>query len=564
MTKQILVGGVPIGGGAPVVIQSMLNTKTTDVEGSLKQIRQLASAGCQIARLAVPNMEAARSFADICKDSALPLVADIHFDYRLAIAAAEGGASKIRINPGNIGGEDRVKAVVEVCKDKHIPIRIGVNGGSLDKRLLEKYGHPTAEALVESAFEHLELLEKQGFYDTCVSMKSSTVPTMVAAARLFRAKCDYPLHIGVTETGPVRQGLIKSAMGIGALLLDGIGDTIRVSLTDDPVQEVYAARDILKAAGLRKDGVNIVSCPTCGRTRIDLIGLVNRVDEALKNCEKPITVACWPAGKAERRYAGVSHIDCERVCQDDSYADYVKKLTSSKGLEISSLAFYPNTMDPDLEKREAAISHLKAVIRASAKLGVNMVTTFIGKDQHKTFEENIELFRQIWPDIIALAEQCGVKVAIENCPMLFGADQWPGGQNLMCTPKIYRQLFEIIPSPNFGLNFDPSHYVWQGLDYVKTIYDFSDRIFHVHFKDIKLYPEKLAECGVLAYPLDYMSPKIPGLGDVNWSAFVSALNDIRYNGCAVIEVEDKAFEGSREDILNSIRLSKRYLDNFLI
>ena len=262
MTKQILVGGVPIGGGAPVVIQSMLNTKTTDVEGSLKQIRQLASAGCQIARLAVPNMEAARSFADICKDSPLPLVADIHFDYRLAIAAAEGGASKIRINPGNIGGEDRVKAVVEVCKDKHIPIRIGVNGGSLDKRLLEKYGHPTAEALVESAFEHLELLEKQGFYDTCVSMKSSTVPTMVAAARLFRAKCDYPLHIGVTETGPVRQGLIKSAMGIGALLLDGIGDTIRVSLTDDPVQEVYAARDILKAAGFRKDGVNIVSCPT--------------------------------------------------------------------------------------------------------------------------------------------------------------------------------------------------------------------------------------------------------------------------------------------------------------
>ena len=308
MTKQILVGGVPIGGGAPVVIQSMLNTKTTDVEGSLKQIRQLASAGCQIARLAVPNMEAARSFADICKDSPLPLVADIHFDYRLAIAAAEGGASKIRINPGNIGGEDRVKAVVEVCKDKHIPIRIGVNGGSLDKRLLEKYGHPTAEALVESAFEHLELLEKQGFYDTCVSMKSSTVPTMVAAARLFRAKCDYPPHIGVTETGPVRQGLIKSAMGIGALLLDGIGDTIRVSLTDEPVQEVYAARDILKAAGLRKDGVNIVSCPTCGRTRIDLIGLVNRVDEALKNCEKPITVAvmgCVVNGPGEARAADV-------------------------------------------------------------------------------------------------------------------------------------------------------------------------------------------------------------------------------------------------------------------
>ena len=267
MTRQILVGGVPIGGGAPVVIQSMLNTKTTDVEGSLRQIRALAAAGCQVARLAVPNREAARGFAEICKESPLPLVAD-----------------------------------------KHIPIRIGVNGGSLDKRLLEKYGHPTAEALVESAFEHLELLEKQGFYDTCVSMKSSTVPTMVAAARLFRSKCDYPLHIGVTETGPVKQGLIKSAMGIGALLLDGIGDTIRVSLTDDPVQEVYAAKDILKAAGLRKEGVNIVSCPTCGRTRIDLIGLVNRVDEALRDCKKPITVAvmgCVVNGPGEAREADI-------------------------------------------------------------------------------------------------------------------------------------------------------------------------------------------------------------------------------------------------------------------
>ena len=308
MTRQILVGGVPIGGGAPVVIQSMLNTKTTDVAGSLAQLRQLAAAGCQIARLAVPNMEAARTFAEICRESPLPLVADIHFDCKLAIAAAEGGASKIRINPGNIGGEDRVKAVVDVCKEKHIPIRIGVNGGSLEKELLEKYGHPTAEALVESAFGHLELLEKFGFYDTCVSMKSSTVPTMVAACRLFREKCDYPLHIGVTETGPVKQGLIKSAMGIGALLMDGIGDTVRVSLTDDPVEEVYAAKDILKAAGLRKEGVNIISCPTCGRTRIDLIGLVNRVDEALRGCEKPITVAvmgCVVNGPGEAREADI-------------------------------------------------------------------------------------------------------------------------------------------------------------------------------------------------------------------------------------------------------------------
>ena len=308
MTRQILVGGVPIGGGAPVVIQSMLNTKTTDVEGSLAQIRALKTAGCQIARLAVPNMQAARGFADICKESALPLVADIHFDYKLAIAAAEGGAAKIRINPGNIGGEDRVEAVVKVCKERGIPIRIGVNGGSLDKRLLEKYGHPTADALVESAFEHIALLEKYDFYDTCVSMKSSTVPTMVEAARLFRSRCDYPLHIGVTETGPVRMGMIKSAMGIGALLLDGIGDTLRVSLTDDPVQEVYAAKDILKAAGLRKEGVNIVSCPTCGRTQIDLIGLVNRVDEALKDCKKPITVAvmgCVVNGPGEAREADI-------------------------------------------------------------------------------------------------------------------------------------------------------------------------------------------------------------------------------------------------------------------
>ena len=276
-----------------------------------------------------------------------------------------------------------------------------------------------------------------------------------------------------------------------------------------------------------------------------------------------LEVACWPAGKAERRYAGVSHIDAERVLEDDAYADYVKNYIESRGMHISSLGFYPNTMDPDLEKRSAAIAHLEALIKASAKLKVNMVTTFIGRDQAKSVEENIELFREIWPPIIALAGEAGVKVAIENCPMLFGRDQWPGGQNLMCTPAIFRRLFEIIPSTNFGINFDPSHYVWQQMDYIRTIYEFRDRIFHIHFKDIKLYPEKLAECGVLAYPLDYMSPKIPGLGDVNWAAFVSALNDIRYSGDAVIEVEDKAFESSKEDILTSIRLSKHYLSNFI-
>ena len=341
MTRQIHVGGVAIGGGAPVVIQSMLNTKTTDVEASLAQIRALKTAGCQIARLSVQNMEAARGFAEICKESELPLVADIHFDYKLAIAAAEGGAAKIRINPGNIGGEDRVKAVVDVCRDRNIPIRIGVNGGSLDKRLLDKYGHPTAEALVESAFEHLELLEKQGFYDTCVSMKSSTVATMVAAARLFRSRCDYPLHIGVTETGPVKMGMIKSAVGIGSLLLDGIGDTIRVSLTDDPVQEVYAAKDILKAAGLRKEGVNIISCPTCGRTRIDLIGLVNRVDEALRDCQKPITVAvmgCVVNGPGEAREADIG------IAGGDGWG-----MIFEKGIQVDKVPY--DDLLPELMKR---------------------------------------------------------------------------------------------------------------------------------------------------------------------------------------------------------------------
>ena len=286
MTRQIRVGDVLIGGGAPVVIQSMLNTKTTDVEASLAQIRMLKTAGCQIARLSVQNMEAARSFAEICKESELPLVADIHFDYKLAIAAAEGGASKIRINPGNIGGEDRVKAVVDICKEKKIPIRIGVNGGSLDKRLLEKYGHPTADALVESAFEHLELLEKYSFYDTCISIKSSTVATMVKAARLLRSKCDYPLHIGVTETGPVRMGILKSAMGIGALLLDGIGDTIRVSLSEEPECEIPVAQSILQAARVQMHKTEYISCPGCGRTLYDLQDTIRRIKAAVEEKAK--------------------------------------------------------------------------------------------------------------------------------------------------------------------------------------------------------------------------------------------------------------------------------------
>ena len=308
LTKRIQVGPVAVGGGAPVSIQSMLNTRTTDVEGSLAQIRALAAAGCEIARLAVPDMAAAEAFGTICAASPLPLVADIHFDYRLAIRAAENGAAKIRINPGNIGGEDRVRAVVEACGARGIPIRIGVNGGSLEPRLLEKYGRPTPEALVESAFGHIALLEKYDFHDICVSMKSSSVPLMIEAYRLFSERSDYPLHIGVTETGTTRMGTIKSAMGIGALLCQGIGDTMRVSLTADPVQEVLTAKDILKAAGLRKTGVNIVACPTCGRTRIDLIGLANQVEQALAACEKPITVAvmgCVVNGPGEAREADI-------------------------------------------------------------------------------------------------------------------------------------------------------------------------------------------------------------------------------------------------------------------
>ena len=277
-----------------------------------------------------------------------------------------------------------------------------------------------------------------------------------------------------------------------------------------------------------------------------------------------VEVACWPQGKAERRYAGVSHIDAERLLEDAVYAQHILDYASEKGVAISSLAYYPNTMDGDLDKRAAAVEHLKVLIQASAKLGVNMVTTFIGRDQTKTVEENLELVRQVWPPIVALAEQCGVKIAIENCPMLFGPDQWPGGQNLMTTPAIWKKVFDLLPSKNLGLNYDPSHFVWQMIDYIQPIYTFRDKIFHVHYKDIKLYRDRLDQVGIMAYPLEFMSPKLPGLGDVDWGTYVSALTDIGYDGPTCIEVEDKAFESCREDILNSIRLSKRYLDNFII
>ena len=287
--------------------------------------------------------------------------------------------------------------------------------------------------------------------------------------------------------------------------------------------------------------------------------MIDTVSEMGFSC---VEVACWPCGKAERRYAGVSHIDVDEL--DDGKAAHILEYCRSKQVEISSLAFYPNTMDGDLEKRAANIEHLKKVILASEKLGVGMVTTFIGRDQTKTVEANMELFREIWPDIIRLAEEHHVKVAIENCPMLFDGDQWPGGQNLATTPKIWREMFAAIPSDYFGLNYDPSHFVWQMMDYIQPIYEFRERIFHVHYKDIKVYPQKLKDVGIMAYPLEYMEPKLPGLGDVDWGRYVSALTDIGYDGFTCVEVEDRAFEADRERILDSLKLSKRYIEQFVI
>lgn len=308
MTRQILVGGVPVGGGAPVTIQSMTNTRTDDVRATVDQILRLEEAGCQIIRVAVPDMAAAKAVGAIKARIHIPLVVDIHFDYKLALACVEEGCDAVRINPGNIGGEDRVKAVAEACKARNLPIRIGVNGGSLEKPLLAKYGGATPEALVESAFGHIALLEQYDFHDICVSLKSSSVVTTMAAYKLLSGKSDYPLHLGVTETGTTRMGTIKSAIGIGGLLALGIGDTLRVSLSADPVEEVYAAKDILKALGMAANEPNLVSCPTCGRTRIDLIGLAHQVEDRLKEVHKPITVAvmgCVVNGPGEAAAADV-------------------------------------------------------------------------------------------------------------------------------------------------------------------------------------------------------------------------------------------------------------------
>ncbi|WP_099469755.1 sugar phosphate isomerase/epimerase family protein [Konateibacter massiliensis] len=288
------------------------------------------------------------------------------------------------------------------------------------------------------------------------------------------------------------------------------------------------------------------------------------MDFASANGFECVEVACWPSGKAERRYAGVSHIDAERVLEDAKYADRIIDYAREKRVELSSLAFYPNTMDPDPQKREGIIEHLKNVILASSRLKVGMVTTFIGRDQTKTVEENLKLVKEIWPPIIEMAERENVKIAIENCPMLFGPDQWPGGQNLMTTPDIWKKVFEILPSKNLGINYDPSHFVWQMIDYVKPIYEFRDKIFHVHYKDIKVYEEKRNQVGIMAYPLDFMSPKLPGLGDVDWGKYVSALTDIGYEGYSCIEVEDKAFEKSPDDAKKALVLSAVYLRNFVI
>ena len=308
ITRQIHIGAVAIGGGAPVSVQSMTNTKTQDAQATVRQIEALAAAGCDIVRLAVPDKEAAANIGKIKAQTTVPLVADIHFDYRLALQAIEQGIDALRLNPGNIGGAENVRRVAEAAKARGIPIRIGVNAGSLDKRLLAKYGGVTAEALVESALEHVRLLEEQDFHDMKISLKAHDVPLTLAAYRLMSERCDYPLHLGITEAGTVRSGIIKSAVGIGALLAEGIGDTLRVSLTGDPIVEVRVAREILKSLGLRDYGPTLISCPTCGRTAIDLPSIAERVEERLSGIARPIQVAvmgCVVNGPGEARGADV-------------------------------------------------------------------------------------------------------------------------------------------------------------------------------------------------------------------------------------------------------------------
>ncbi|MCI8624609.1 MAG: flavodoxin-dependent (E)-4-hydroxy-3-methylbut-2-enyl-diphosphate synthase [Provencibacterium sp.] len=314
-TRPVRIGSVTVGGGAPVAVQSMLSLPSYDIEGSVAQARRLQAAGCELVRAAVPDREAVRLIAALKEALDIPVIADIHFDYRLAIESVAAGADKIRINPGNIGEESRVKAVVEACKARNVPIRVGVNSGSLEKEILKKYGAPTPEALVESALYHAALIERYDYDNLVLALKSSDVARTIASYRLARERCRYPFHLGVTEAGTLRMGMLKSAIGIGSLLCDGIGDTIRVSLTADPVEEVAAARDILRICGLR-GGINVVSCPTCGRTRVGLIPLAEKVERALSGIQKDITVAvmgCAVNGPGEAREADIG-VACGDGC----------------------------------------------------------------------------------------------------------------------------------------------------------------------------------------------------------------------------------------------------------
>lgn len=286
------------------------------------------------------------------------------------------------------------------------------------------------------------------------------------------------------------------------------------------------------------------------------------IDFAADNGFSCVELACWPRGRAERRYAGVTHLDVDTL--DDEKEAYIRQYCEKRGVALSALAYYPNTLDPDPERRAAHAAHLVKLLRAAAKLGVGTVTSFIGRVPHLSAEDNLPVFRKVWEPLLRAAEELGVRFAIENCPMLFTWDEWPGGQNLFTSPELWERMFEMLPSPAFGINFDPSHFVWQQMDYIRAIYEFRERIYHVHFKDIKLYPEKLGRAGVLAPPLAYMSPKIPGLGDVDWGRYVSALTDIGYRGPACIEIEDKAFEGAPERVDEALILSRRYLSQFVI
>ena len=335
-TKKVKLGNIFIGGDSDITVQSMLNIPSTDIEGSVRQSVELEKAGCGIIRLAVPNMDAVKLIPAIKEKVNVPLVADIHFDYRLALEAAAAGIDKIRINPGNIGSEDRVKLVADECRKRNIPIRIGVNSGSLEKHILEKYGRPTPQALCDSALYHASLLEKFDFDNIVLSMKSSDVDFMVQAYELASEQTDYPLHLGVTEAGTERMGIIKSSIGIGSLLLKGIGDTIRVSLTDSPVKEVYAAKDILRALGLNKKGIRFISCPTCGRTRINLIELAKQAEDALRDCEKNITVAimgCIVNGPGEAREADIGIAGGDGNGLIFKKGEIVKKVPEEKLLE---------------------------------------------------------------------------------------------------------------------------------------------------------------------------------------------------------------------------------------